>query len=121
MPRIFKVILADIRVQADSLKELAISIARNGGDPHSSDYFTESLLHGCTVAVCSVRPEGRGSLEREVGKHSARTGGDKQGHVMGVNDLPSLNHQEDVPSSGFDHGFPSSGGGEQRGNCRSLR
>ena len=52
--------------------------------------------------------------------YRARSGRNQKGNVMGIDGLPGLDNQRNIPGAGFGHRLPCGGDRQQRGQSGSL-
>ena len=118
---IFEEIGAEIFGEADDFKEMAVAIARERGNAHAGENFSQAGSDGDAHAVGAAGFEGFGKFVGEIRHDSACTGGDEKRDVMRVKDLRGLDDERHIPEALANHRFPDGGGSQQRGECGGFR
>ena len=118
---ILKIFPADVHIQAEQFKEMAVAIARKRGDAHASQDFAKASKHAFAHVLETTRFLGFRKLFTEVGDDRARAGSQQHGHMMGVENLGAFDHQGHIRQTLFDQTLPCIRGSQKRWQRCALR
>ena len=118
---VFEEIGAEIFGETDDFKEMAVAIARQGGNAHAGENFAKARGDRDAHAVCPTGFEGLGKFVGEVRHNSAGAGSDEKRYVMRVEDLRGFDDERYIPQTFAHHRFPDGGGSQQRGESGIFR
>src|SRR5919109_1676189 len=106
MSGVFEKLVADIGIQADRLKKLAISVAGDRGNSHAGQHLAKALFHGPAITCRTVGFLASRKFHGQIGMNCAGPGSDQQCHMMSIEDLPGLDDHWNVPYTCLQHGIP---------------
>ena len=124
--RILEKLVAQLLLEPDNLKKVAVAIARQRGNAHARQHLAQPGMDRRTHRFRRFRIGGQhfrraGELHRQARHHRAGPTGHQQRHVMRIENLRRLDNQRHIPPATPHHVFPHRGCRQQRRHWRTLR
>src|SRR5580704_1091881 len=89
---VFKKCVEYVLAEAYGFEKVAVSVAADGRDAHTSNDFAQARFHSAAVACGAAWLQTFGHLEREIGEDGTRANSDEHGQVVSLDDLPGFDN-----------------------------
>ena len=106
MSGIFEELVADIGIEANGFKKLAVTVAGDSRNSHAGQHLAKAFFHARTIARRSVCLMLGGEFHGQIGMNSTGARSNQQRNMVGINYLPGLDDQGNIPCACFNHGVP---------------